>query len=102
MIFTGDSALADQPVFGGAYTIAKRSVHHLMTLWAHELERTSVRVNLMDPGPTRTRLRKTIFPGETDTLLATPDQVAPGYIWLLGPQSTDLHGQTVQPARQRP
>lgn len=97
VIFTGDSTLADQPAFGGAYAIAKRGLHHLMLLWAHELRRTPVRVNLIDPGPTRTRLRKTIFPGEADTVLVTPDKVAPGYVWLLGPQSTGVHGQVVQP-----
>ena len=97
VIFTGDSTLADQPNFGGAYAISKRSLHHLMTIWAHELKRTSVRVNLMDPGPTQTRLRKTIFLGEANTALATPDTVAPNYAWLLGPQSANVHGQVVQP-----
>jgi NAD(P)-dependent dehydrogenase (short-subunit alcohol dehydrogenase family) len=97
-IFTGDQTLASQPAFGGAYAISKRSLHHLTTLWAHELARTTVRVNLMDPGPTQTRLRKMIFPGEANTTLATPAQLAPSYVWLLSSQSNQVHGQVVQPA----
>ncbi|MEL6710744.1 MAG: SDR family NAD(P)-dependent oxidoreductase [Pseudomonadota bacterium] len=100
IIFTGDSALAEQPAFGGAYAITKRSTQHLMTLWAHELECTRIRVNLIDPGPTRTRLRKTIFPGEASTVQATPEQVASSYVWLLGSQSLSVHGQMVQPPQK--
>lgn len=96
VIFTGDRALTDQPVFGGAYAVTKHSLHHLMTLWAYELQRTQMRVNLIEPGPTRTRLRRMIFPGEVSTTLATPEQVAPGYVWLLGPHSADVRGQVVR------
>ena len=96
VIFTGDTGLADRTAFGGAYTIAKNSILNLMEVWANELSRTSVRVNLLDPGPTATRLRKMIFPGEQNDQLHTPDQVALNYVWLLGEDSQAVHGQVVR------
>ena len=35
-----------------------------------------MRVNLFSPGPIRTRMRATVFPGEDPMTLETPDQVA--------------------------
>ena len=35
-----------------------------MKTYAHELEDTSVRVNLVNPGPIRTAMRAKAFPGE--------------------------------------
>ena len=33
-------------------------------MYAHEVENTPVRANLINPGPTRTRMRAKAFPGE--------------------------------------
>jgi len=96
VIFTGDSGLANSTVFGGAYAIAKQAVVHLMQVWANELQRTTVRVNLLDPGATNTRLRKTVFPGEQNHQLRTPEHSAQGYVWLLGQDSRQVHGQIIR------
>ena len=96
VIFTGDTGLAESTAFGGAYTISKQSIVQLMEIWANELRRTTVRVNLMEPGPTATRLRKMIFPGEQNAQLHTPEQVASRYVWLLGEESQAVHGQLIK------
>jgi NAD(P)-dependent dehydrogenase (short-subunit alcohol dehydrogenase family) len=96
VIFTGDTALANSIAFGGAYAISKNAVTHLMQLWASELSRTNIRVNLLEPGPTATRLRKMIFPGEQNNQLHTPDQVASSHLWLLGMDSQAVRGQVVR------
>src|SRR6478672_11683873 len=44
--------------------------------WAQETASTSIRVNLFNPGPIRTRMRATVFPGEDPETLDTPEQAA--------------------------
>ena len=41
-----------------------------------ETSSTAVRVNLFNPGPTRTRMRALAMPGEDPMTLPTPEQVA--------------------------
>jgi NAD(P)-dependent dehydrogenase (short-subunit alcohol dehydrogenase family) len=45
-------------------------------VWAHETAITPIRVNLFNPGPIRTRMRASVFPGEDPMTLDTPEQVA--------------------------
>ena len=96
VIFTGDAGLADSTAFGGAYTLTKQSIVNMMEMWANEMRRTKVRVNVLEPGPTATRLRKMIFPGEKNAQLHTPEQVASRYVWLLGEESQAVHGQLIK------
>lgn len=97
VIFTGDTGLAESTAFGGAYTITKNSIVKMMEIWANEMRRTTVRVNVLEPGPTATRLRKMIFPGEQNAQLHTPEQIASRYVWLLGEESQTVHGQLIKP-----
>jgi NAD(P)-dependent dehydrogenase (short-subunit alcohol dehydrogenase family) len=50
--------------------------------YAHEMENTSVRANLINPGPTRTRMRAKAFPGEPPETLKAPDALAPTFVRL--------------------
>jgi hypothetical protein len=44
-----------------------------------------VRVNLFNPGATRTAMRKKAMPGEDPAGLKTPDDIAPRLVELLSP-----------------
>ena len=48
----------------GAYAVSKGALETLARTWAHEVANTKVRVNLINPGPTRTRMRAAAYPGE--------------------------------------
>ncbi len=50
-------------------------------------------MNCIDPGPTRTAMRKRAFPGEDNASLKTPDTLAPLYLWAMGPDSRGTTGQ---------
>ena len=63
--------------YWGAYGATKVGMEHLVLAWAEELRTTRVRVNLFDPGAVATRMRRTAFPGEDQTTLPTPAEVAP-------------------------
>jgi len=60
----------------GPYAASKAALETLVRVWANETATTPVRVNLFNPGPIRTRMRATVFPGEDPLTLDTPDQVA--------------------------
>ncbi|MCY3564645.1 MAG: YciK family oxidoreductase, partial [Gammaproteobacteria bacterium] len=56
---------------------------------------TSIRVNSLNPGGTRTAMRAAAYPGENPDTLPTPESLMPVYLYLLGPDGRDLHGQTL-------
>ena len=62
--------------YWGAYAVTKAALEVLARTYAAETERTNVRVNLFNPGATRTRMRATAMPGEDPMTLPTPEEVA--------------------------
>jgi NAD(P)-dependent dehydrogenase (short-subunit alcohol dehydrogenase family) len=55
----------------------------------------NMRVNCINPGPTRTAMRKAAYPGEDPTSLQTPADIMSPYLYLLGPDSTGITGQSL-------
>ena len=62
--------------------------------WAQEVTQTNIRVNLIDPGATRTGMRAAAMPGEDPTTLPAPEDIAPAFLDLAGPACT-RHGEIV-------
>ena len=57
----------------------------LARTYAAETASTNVRVNVLTPGPVRTRMRAQAMPGEDPMTLETPDQVAETIVELCLP-----------------
>jgi len=93
VIFTTDEAGRHGKAFWGAYGVSKFAIEGLSQILAAELEKSHIRVNCIDPGPTRTALRKRAFPGEDNAALKAPDALAPLYLWAIGPDSRGTTGQ---------
>jgi NAD(P)-dependent dehydrogenase (short-subunit alcohol dehydrogenase family) len=53
--------------------VSKGALETLARTWAHEMANTTVRVNLIDPGPTRTRMRAAAYPVEDPKTLKPAD-----------------------------
>jgi NAD(P)-dependent dehydrogenase (short-subunit alcohol dehydrogenase family) len=53
--------------------------------YADETATTPLKVNLLDPGATRTRMRAQAYPGEDETRLKTPDALAPLILRMTSP-----------------
>ena len=98
-VFVTDSVATQARAYWSAYAVSKAALETLGRLYAAETERTSLRVNLFDPGPMRTALRAHAFPGEDPALVPAPDAAARRMVDLLLP-SCALHGQRVE-AQQR-
>ena len=98
-IFVTSRLARDALPYYGPYAVAKAGLETLVRSYAGELARTAVRVNLIDPGIVRTRLRAHIFPGEDPANLPGPDSVADAFLELALPECT-RNGEivTVTPA----
>jgi NAD(P)-dependent dehydrogenase (short-subunit alcohol dehydrogenase family) len=81
-VFLTDGVVRQPVAYWGAYGATKAGLHHLVQCWAEETRTSRLRINLADPGPVATRLRRMAFPGEDQSLLAGPEDVAPGIVDL--------------------
>ncbi|HEY6432631.1 MAG TPA: SDR family NAD(P)-dependent oxidoreductase [Acetobacteraceae bacterium] len=80
--------------YWGCYGATKAAMEHLVLVWADEMSGTALRINLFDPGPVATKLRREAFPGELQDSLAKPEDIAPVLARLCLPSET-RHGALV-------
>ena len=71
--------------YWGAYGVAKAGLESLAKTYAAEVTKTPIRVNLIDPGATRTRLRESAYPGEDARAIKTPEAAAAPFVDLADP-----------------
>ena len=79
----------------GAYAASKAALESLVMTYAEETAKTDLRVNLVDPGPMRTRLRAKAFPGEDKATLALPKERADIFVDLAA-AGCRQHGQLLK------
>jgi len=84
------SGVATNPrAFWGAYAMSKAAVETMGRIWAEEMAHTSLRINLVNPGATRTAMRAQAMPGEDPETLPHPSEVAAKILPLASPEMTD-------------
>jgi NAD(P)-dependent dehydrogenase (short-subunit alcohol dehydrogenase family) len=71
--------------FWGPYAASKAAVEALARSWADETRNMALRVNVFDPGRTRTAMRALAAPGEDPMKLTHPSEIAPKMLPLLSP-----------------
>ena len=84
-VFVTSGAASKASAYLGPYAASKAALETLVRVWARETAATPVRANLFDPGPIRTRMRATVFPGEDPLTLDTPDQAAEFIVPMCAP-----------------
>jgi NAD(P)-dependent dehydrogenase (short-subunit alcohol dehydrogenase family) len=96
VIFTSSSVGRKGRAYWGAYAVSKFAVEGLMQVLADELGgNTSVRVNSINPGPTRTLMRRQAYPSEALDASAPPETLTGPYLQLLGPRGAGITGQAL-------
>lgn len=93
LIFTTSGVGNKGKAFWGTYSVSKFATESMMQLIADEYEQTSLRTNAINPGATATNMRSIAYPGENQTLLATPKEIMPLYVYLMSDDSSDVNGQ---------
>lgn len=93
-IFVTSGASLGPRAYWGAYAISKAALDMMVGTYAAEVAQTPVRVNLLDPGATRTDMRAAAFPGEDPMSLKPPDRLTDLFVELAEPASR-RHGERV-------
>ena len=91
ILVSSGAAVGSRP-FWGPYAAAKAGLEALGRSWAGESEHTNLRINIMNPGGTATKMRASAFPGENPATLPTPEDIAPAFLTLLS-DDCQHHGE---------
>ncbi|CAA2102908.1 putative oxidoreductase YciK [Methylobacterium bullatum] len=84
-VFVTSGASQKCKAYWGPYSVSKAALDALVRTYAAETETTPIRAMLLNPGPLRTSMRKAAMPGEDETTLKTPDDLAPHFVRLASP-----------------
>ena len=88
VLFVTSGAARKHIPFWGAYAMSKSALEILALTYAVECEPTSIKVNLLNPGPMRTLMRKKAMPGENPEDLVKPEDMAFKVVEMLSPSYT--------------
>jgi NAD(P)-dependent dehydrogenase (short-subunit alcohol dehydrogenase family) len=88
-VFVTSGVASTARAYWAPYSVSKAALDVLARTYGEETSATPVRVNLFNPGPTRTRMRAMAMPGEDPMTLPTPDEVAAKLIELCLPSFTE-------------
>lgn len=88
-VFLTSGSAHNARAYRGPYSASKAALEVLARTWANETASSNVRVNLFAPGPTRTRMRAAIMPGEDPMTLPSAEEVAEAIVPLCLPSFTE-------------
>jgi NAD(P)-dependent dehydrogenase (short-subunit alcohol dehydrogenase family) len=84
-IIMSSGAAHSARAYWGPYAASKAAVEALARAWADETRNMALRVNIANPGATRTAMRAQAMPGEDPATLPHPSEVAKTLIFLADP-----------------
>ena len=95
VIFTSSGVGRSGRAFWGAYSVSKFATEGLSQVLADEHRQGNMRVNCVNPGATRTNMRLEAYPAEDRDALKRPEDILSTYVYLLGPDSQGVTGQSL-------
>jgi len=96
IIFTGSGVGKIGKAFWGAYSVSKFGTEALNQILANETKHTSLRVNCINPGAVRTKMRLAAYPAENRDDLKLPNEILLPYIFLLSDASIGITGESLE------
>ena len=94
VIFTSSGVGRKGRAFWGAYAVSKFAVEGLSQVLADEHRHGKLRANCINPGATRTGMRLAAYPAEDRDQLKRPEDILATYVFLLGPDSKGVTGES--------
>jgi NAD(P)-dependent dehydrogenase (short-subunit alcohol dehydrogenase family) len=94
VIFVTSGVAQSARAYWAPYSVSKAALDCLAKTYANETSDSAIKVNVIDPGATATRMRAEAYPGEDQSKLPTPEQVAEAFVPLAMPDFTET-GQIV-------
>jgi len=95
VLFTSSGVGKIGKAFWGAYAVSKFATEGLSQVLASEHDPEKLRVNCVNPGAIRTALRLAAYPAEDRDKLKRPEDILATYIYLLGPDSKGVSGESL-------
>jgi NAD(P)-dependent dehydrogenase (short-subunit alcohol dehydrogenase family) len=95
VIFTSSGVGRVGKAFWGAYAVSKFATEGLSQVLANEHRHDKLRVNCINPGATRTGMRLAAYPAEDRDKLKRPEEILATYVYLLGPDSKGVTGESL-------
>ena len=95
IIFTSSTVGHSGRAYWGTYAISKFATEGMMQVLADELSNTTIKVNAINPGATRTQMRANAFPAENANTLKTPKEIMPLYVYLMSEEGKNITGQCI-------
>jgi NAD(P)-dependent dehydrogenase (short-subunit alcohol dehydrogenase family) len=93
-IFVTSGAARNARPYWGAYAVSKAALEAMVRSYAAETTKTKLRINIVDPGRTRTAMRAAAFPGEDPSTLKAPEALVPLFLELASPDCL-RHGDLI-------
>jgi NAD(P)-dependent dehydrogenase (short-subunit alcohol dehydrogenase family) len=95
VVITSETHASAPAAFWGGYAVSKAGLETLVKIQADEWSGDErCRINTVVPGPINSPLRSKTHPGELADALPSPESLLPIYLYLLGPDSHGVSGQT--------
>ena len=96
IIFTSSAVGKRGKAYWGAYSLTKFATESMMQIFSEELENTSnVRVNSIDPGRVRTKMRAAAYPAEDPLSLLEAKDIMNAYLYLMSNDSLETKGESI-------
>lgn len=89
VVFVTSGAAVNFRAYWGPYSVSKAALEALAKTYAAETATSPLRVNLLNPGPIRTKMRAAAMPGEDPMSLATPEELAEAALPLFLPAMSE-------------
>lgn len=95
VVFTSSGVGRKGRAYWGAYAVSKFATEGMAQTLADETEsRETMRVNCINPGATRTKMRLAAYPAEDRDKLPAPEAIVTPYLYLFGPDSKGVNGES--------
>jgi len=88
-VFISSGAAHNARAYWGPYGVSKAALEVLARTFAAETASTNIRVNIFNPGPTRTHMRAAVMPGEDPMTLPPVEEVAEKIVALALPSMAE-------------
>lgn len=93
VLFTSSSVAFKGRAYWGAYAASKAAQENLMETLADEYEGINrIRFNSINPGGTRSKMRKKAYPAEDPSTIKSPQELMPYYLFLMSDESRGISG----------
>ena len=94
-IFVSSTVTQGTWPFWGIYAVSKAGLEAMVKTYAMEIKKTNIKANILNPGPTRTKLRTTPYPGEDPNTVKPPEMITE-YFVQLAEKNCALNGEIIQ------